>query len=196
MKPEVFKINNMAKKCQRLFSRKFHQGVSIFANIRSVLSIDGDDLSPESLTAFALNIRFTMDLAKKADLYDGSIDDELQQVVDDMYAFCTSEIRNHFIALIGRKTLDLIEKQNWISYDKRMSKTTEISINFLEKDGKQDTVSFFHLCYNFDDAKFTTEDCCSSEKDPLCDTYEEAKEHNLSKRKAIENNNFTFVELP
>ena len=202
MKPEIQKIVNAAKKCQGLFSKgkdTLYCGVSTFANLKNILEKDGDTLNPESLEAFALMIRSTMEMAKAGGHYDGDIS-FCQELVDDMQKFCKQEIRNHFLALIGREKVEYLESNYKVEYDKEFyfissQPTDNIEIKFLETDNVGDIVCFFNLCYNFQNDEFYTEDCCSRETDPS-GTYEVIRKHNPKKKKDILNNNFKWVDLP
>jgi len=204
MKEEVRKILDLITKCRKEVmppqkerrTTPFQEEISVLSNIQGILHEDGDNISITSLIHFSNCIRYFIRLYNRDGNQEGEIDDMCSELNKELNALKDKEIRQQWIDLIGKDRVKFLENQYWVSYDKKtvsVYKTNEIEMEFLMKDRLQDTVIFFSLCYNFDAKKFTTEDCIEG---AYCDTYEEAREHNLSAMDKIFNNNFQFVHLP
>jgi len=102
-----------------------------------------------------------------------------------------------FISLIGREIVNYIHDNNWVKFSRKpfnIYKRNIISMNFLEKDGKGDTVIFFGIHYDEDLNEWFSSNCIDY-PDMVFKTYDEMVQHVLDIEDEIIQNGFSFPNL-
>jgi hypothetical protein len=105
----------------------------------------------------------------------------------------TDEIKNKFIELIGKDNVDYIESNNWMKYGFEHDRNT-ITINFLEKDGKNDSVIYHTISYYIDDEVFVSENCVDSDEIPH-KSFENLKKHIESIEDDLIDNGYSTIDI-
>ena len=108
-----------------------------------------------------------------------------------------------FTELLGDKIMENIKENNWVKFDNEFMKLEngeygkadyQFEINFMEKDGKNDTVIHCSIHYNEKTKKWWSENCIDSD-DMEFDTFEEVKQHLIDIEDDIIGNGFNTIEL-
>ena len=108
-----------------------------------------------------------------------------------------------FTELLGAEVMENIKDNNWVKFDNEFMQLEngeydkadyQFEMNFMEKDGKNDTVIHCSIHYNEKDKKWWSENCIDDE-DMEFDTFEEVKQHLEDIEDDIIGNGFNTIEL-
>jgi len=106
-------------------------------------------------------------------------------------------VKKKFKKLISKETVDRIVKSNWVEFEDNtecVGYNKEITINFLETDGKGDTV--IHLSFNYDlDNEIFYSGNCIDHPEIEFSTYDEMIQHLIDIESQIIDNGFKFINL-
>lgn len=102
-----------------------------------------------------------------------------------------------FEELLGKKFVESIKDSEWMGFStgpRDIYGVERFEMDFYQKDGKNDTVSFLSFVYDADNKLFWTEDGIS--EDERFETAQAAFEHYANIENDILDNDFPFVDFP